>query len=105
MNPTQFDIALRAFCRRRPFIEFLLEFTSGSQVVIRHPEAIRRTGDLYMMRAPDGGSMVFAAKTVARLLDGAREAGKELDPGFASLPAKTKCSFSPADGDRVEPRA
>jgi hypothetical protein len=76
MTPAQFDIALRAFCRRRPFTKFLLEFMSGSQIVVRHPEAIRRRGDLYTMRAPDGGSMVFAAESVACLLDGATVAGK-----------------------------
>ena len=69
MTPAQFDAALRAFCRRHPFSEFELEFTSGNHVYVRHPETIRRRSDLYTMRAPDGGSMVFAAESVSRLLD------------------------------------
>ena len=69
MTQAQFDLALRAFCRRRPFCNFVIEFTSGNQVWVRHPEAVRRWGDLYMMRSPDGGSVVFAAESVSRLLD------------------------------------
>ena len=69
MTPKQFDVTFRAFCRRRPFRRFCLEFTGGTQAQIRHPEAMRREGDLYALRAPDGGSMVFAAESVARLLD------------------------------------
>ena len=69
MTTAQFDAALRAFCRRRPFSKFVVEFTSGNHVWARHPEAIRSRGDLYTMRAPDGGSMVFVAESVSRLLD------------------------------------
>ena len=68
MTPNQFDLALRSFCRR-PFRKFHIEFTSGSQIVIPHPEAIRREGILYAMRAPDGANMVFAAESISRLLD------------------------------------
>jgi len=42
MTPFQFDVALSAFCRRRPFRKFVVEFTSGNKVGVRHPEAIRR---------------------------------------------------------------
>jgi hypothetical protein len=69
MTSAQFDVAFRAFWRRRPFRMFAIEFHSGAQVSIRHPEAIRREGDLYALRSPDGGNMVFAAESVARLLD------------------------------------
>jgi hypothetical protein len=69
MNPAQFDTAFRAFCRRRPFRIFGIEFNSGTLVLVRHPEALRREGDLYAMRNPDGGNMVFAAESVARLVD------------------------------------
>jgi hypothetical protein len=69
MMQDQFDVAYRAFRRRRPFRAFLIEFTSGSQLLIAHPEAVRREGQLYAMRAPDGGHVVFAAASVSRLLD------------------------------------
>jgi hypothetical protein len=69
MTEDQFDIACRAFGRRRPFRAFLIEFTSGAQLLIGHPEAVRSEAEFYMMRCPDGGHVVFAAESVARLLD------------------------------------
>jgi hypothetical protein len=47
----------------------LIEFTSGNQRLIGHPEAIRGEASLYAMRCPDGGHVVFAADSVSRLLD------------------------------------
>lgn len=70
MTTAQFDTAFRAFCRQRPFRQFVIEFTSGNQAWIRHPEAVRREGELYAMRSPDDGSMVFAAESVSRLMNG-----------------------------------
>jgi hypothetical protein len=69
MTKDQWDAACRSFCRRRPFRPFLVEFTSGNQLLIGHPEAIRNETDLYLMRSPDGGYVVFAAEGVCRLLD------------------------------------
>ena len=69
MTTDQFDAALRAFCRRRPFRAFLIEFTSGNQLLIGHPEAVRNDANLHVMRCPDGGYVVFAAESVCRLLD------------------------------------
>jgi hypothetical protein len=69
MTVEQFDAAYRAFRRRRPFRPFLIEFTSGHQLLISHPEAVRNEANLYAMRCPDGGNVVFAAETVSRLLD------------------------------------
>jgi len=69
MTSLHFDTALRAFCRRRPFRPFLIEFTSGNQLLIGHPDAVRNEAELYMMRCSDGGYVVFAAESVSRLLD------------------------------------
>jgi hypothetical protein len=69
MTSDQFDAALGAYCRRRPFRSFLIEFTSGSQVLITHPEAVGPKGGLYVNRRPDAGYEAFAAESVARLLD------------------------------------
>ena len=69
MNSDQFDAALQAFCRRHPFRPILIEFTSGAQIQIRHPEVIRRDGILYLLRFPDHGFAGFAAESVCRLLD------------------------------------
>jgi hypothetical protein len=69
MTKDQFDAGYRAFCRRLPFRAFLIELTSGNQLLIGHPEAVRVQADLYLMRRPDGGYVVFAADSVCRLLD------------------------------------
>jgi hypothetical protein len=54
---------------RRPFRAFLIEFTSGTQLLIGHPETVRSDFHVYVMRCPDGGYVVFAAESVSRLLD------------------------------------
>ena len=69
MTPIEFDAACRGFCRRRPFRAFILEFTSGNQMVISHPEAVYDAGVYYVERRPDGGFVVFSAESLSRLLD------------------------------------
>jgi hypothetical protein len=69
MTTEQFDAAYRAFSRRRSFRTFLIEFTSGNQLPIGHPEAVRNEGNYYVMRYPDGGYVLFTAESVCRLLD------------------------------------
>jgi len=69
MTRDQFDAAYRAFGQRRPFRAFLVEFTSGNQLLIGHPEAVRSETHFYVMRGPDGGYVLFVAESVSRLLD------------------------------------
>jgi hypothetical protein len=69
MTPDQFDRAYRGFSARRPFRTFLIEFFGGIRLQVSHPEAVRRKGDLYVVRRPDGGSEVLAASGICRLLD------------------------------------
>ena len=69
MTEEQFDAAYRAFRRRQPFRAFLIEFTSGTQLLIGHPEAVRHEAQFYVTRRPDGGYVLFAAECVCRLLD------------------------------------
>jgi hypothetical protein len=69
MTNKQFDTAYRAFCRRQPFRPFLIEFASGNQLLIAHPEAVRPEADLYVARSSDRGYVLFAAEGVSRLLD------------------------------------
>ena len=52
MTEDQFDAAYRAFCQRRPFRAFLIEFASGTQLLIGHPEAVRNEAQLYVTRCP-----------------------------------------------------
>ena len=69
MNMDQLEIALRQFSMRRPFRSFAIEFTSGFQASIRHPEAIRKFGGVYVLRAVSGEYCVFATESVVRVLD------------------------------------
>jgi hypothetical protein len=69
MTKDQFNAAHRAFCRRRPFRAFAIEFSSGAQLLIGHPEAVRDETQLYVTRCPDGAYVLFAAEGVSRLLD------------------------------------
>jgi hypothetical protein len=69
MTKDEFIAAPQPYHRRCPFRAFLIEFTSGSQLLISHPEALRDQGILYVMRSPDGGNFVFAAESVSRMLN------------------------------------
>ena len=69
MTAEQFDAAHQAFRRRQPFRAFLIEFTSGAQMLVGHPEAVRQESQLYVTRSPDGGYVLFAADNIARLFD------------------------------------
>jgi len=69
MTKDQLVVSYRAFSRRRPFRSFLIEFISGSQLLIPHPEAVDLESQLCVMRFRDGGHVVFAADSVTRILD------------------------------------
>lgn len=69
MTRDEFEAAYRAFSRRRRFRPFLIEFNSGQQMLVRHPEAVRDEGQFYVARSPDGGYVLLTANGVARLLD------------------------------------
>jgi hypothetical protein len=69
MTQSQLDAALRAFCRRRPFRGFLIEFTSGAQHLVSHPDGVRNEGQFYVSRVSAGGFVLFGAQGVSRLLD------------------------------------
>jgi hypothetical protein len=51
----------------------LIEFTSGNQVLIGHPEAVRQEAGLYVTRCPNGDYVLFAPDQVIRLLDVPRQ--------------------------------
>ncbi len=78
MTSDQFNLVYRAFCRRRPFREFFIEFTSGVASRVPHPEAVRPEGELYALRLPDGANVVFAAESVTRMFDVPAESSKGL---------------------------
>jgi hypothetical protein len=65
----QFDAAYRAYCKRRPFRPFFIEFVSGNQLKVTHPEAVFDAEVYYVDRRADSGYEIFAAESVSRLLD------------------------------------
>ena len=69
MNVDEFDATVQAFCGRRPFRTFQIEFTSGAQMLVKQPEAIRQRGLFYVLRSPDHGFTLFVPESVTRLLD------------------------------------
>lgn len=69
MTTEQFDAAYRAFSRRRPFRSFRVEFLSGSEMLVAHPEAVRNDGQFNVARSANGDFALFAAEAVCRLLD------------------------------------
>lgn len=69
MTDEEFDAANQAFRRRTPFRPYLIEFVSGGDLSIVHPESIRKEERLYVARRPDGGFELFTAEGVSRVID------------------------------------
>jgi len=69
MNTEDLARALRAFCKRKPFRPFLIEFNSGDRVLVSHPEAVAQRGELFVYRGPDRSQRVFHGTGVCQLLD------------------------------------
>ena len=69
MTIDQLDLVLRKLCMRRPFQPFTVEFMSGFREPVKHPEAIRKFGGIYVLRAVSGEFSMFAADSVVRLID------------------------------------
>jgi hypothetical protein len=69
MTTENLDRGLRAFCRRRPFQDFLIEFHSGDRLQINHPEAVARFHDFLVFRSPQSRYRIFDSSSVNQLLD------------------------------------
>ena len=70
MTDGELDTCLRAYCRRRPFRPFVLEFFSSVQIVIDHPEGVAAVSDrLWLYRGPKNAQSLFPSSSVCRLLD------------------------------------
>src|SRR5437016_7495832 len=52
MTADDLERALRALVRRRLFHRFLIEFHSGDRLLVSHPEAVGRRGELFFHRGP-----------------------------------------------------
>jgi hypothetical protein len=70
MKSSNFEIALRTFSKQRPFRPYTIEFTSGSRVVVDHPEALRPYDTLLVYRSAAGTYVLFECESVVRLIAG-----------------------------------
>ena len=61
--------SLRAYLRRRPFQPFLVEFFSGVQIRVHHPEGIAPHRQFWIYRGPGKSQSLFLSSSVCRLLD------------------------------------
>jgi hypothetical protein len=69
MSEDELAAALQAYRSRRPFRPYLIEFTSGSTVLVPHPESVDHRGALFHYRGPKRAQSLFTAASVCRLLD------------------------------------
>ena len=67
MTADESERAIRAFLAERPFRPFIVEFLSGTAVLVQHPEAIHRHGDLFTCRGADSIKRVFTAGSVCQV--------------------------------------
>jgi hypothetical protein len=71
MNADDLERGLRALTRRSPFRPFHIEFNSGDRLLVSHPEAVGRYGELFLYRGPDSGHRIFSGMGVCQLIDAA----------------------------------
>lgn len=75
MQQASFERSLRTFVRRKPFKPFAVELTSGSRLVIEHPEALAFYNGLAVYLATDGEVARFDHHTAARLSSNGKSQG------------------------------
>ena len=69
MTDQELITSIRAFSRRRPFRNYVIEFNNGKQVLITHPEGIGPFAGVWLYVDPRGPQVVFASSAVCRVLD------------------------------------
>jgi hypothetical protein len=69
MTANELEQALRALTRRQPFRLFFIEFVSGDRLLVSHPEAVNRYGELFLFRGPNRDQRIFAGASVCQLID------------------------------------
>lgn len=80
MTPSAFTRALSVFVKQRPFRPFRIEFFTGEEIVVRHPEAVDIRGRVVAYIAPDRHVRLFDSFSVCQLLEMKREAPLDLAP-------------------------
>jgi hypothetical protein len=69
MTHQNFKIAVRSFCRRRPFQPFLIEFFSGARFLVTHPEVVQSHNGLISVTSSQREHHLFEAASVCQVLD------------------------------------
>jgi hypothetical protein len=62
-----FEIALRSFARRRPFIPFLVELHGGIRLLVEHPDFLSLRDDVAMYLRRNGTYRLFDCTSVNQL--------------------------------------
>ena len=68
MTAKNFDRALAALHRRRPFRRFTVELVSGSRFQVDHPEALVVRGGTAVFIAADGTPILFDHESVSQFI-------------------------------------
>ena len=74
MTSDNFQAALLAFARRRPFKPFVIEFMTGHELLIKHPEAVTLRDELGFYGSPQGTHRLFDSQSMCQLTDEVEEA-------------------------------
>lgn len=69
MTTATFARALKTFRARRTFRPFVLEFFTGGELLVGHPEALAMDGDVIIYRSANGLYRLFDAGSVCQLRD------------------------------------
>ena len=69
-----FERVLQACQRRSPFRPFTVEFVSGEQVSVDHPEALVLRAGVAVYISPQGVPTLFDHESVSEVIGEAREA-------------------------------
>jgi hypothetical protein len=80
MTPSGFRRALGVFARRRPFRPFRIEFFTGEEIVVRHPEAVDIRDHFVAYIATDMHVRLFDSFSVCQLLEMERQSPPDLGP-------------------------
>ncbi len=69
MTTDNFVRALKPFVRRRPFRPFVIEFITGEQLLVTHPESVYMHGELFVHVNPKHRQRIFDSNSICQLLD------------------------------------
>jgi hypothetical protein len=69
MTPSAFRSALTRVAKRRPFQPFVIEFVTGQQLTVRHPEAVEFGRILAAFISPTRQVRLFDSFSVCQLLE------------------------------------